>query len=517
MSQRRSSAVVLVTLAGSLVSTTIAVAILEHLAGLPDASSIYLLAVLAVAIAGGPIAASATAVAAFLLYDFLFTRPFLTLRVADPGEWLTLILLLAVGIVVGQLAGAQRDRAEAAERRARESLMLFNVSWILATRRETGTALAAIAALVERETRASRVWLTLGLDAAERVVADSGGQALPPRPAIIRVLKRRPGDLPARWLSVHEPRVRPASATGTEAYRVDVEAAGRSLGSLWSVRSRHAGPPNAEETRALASAADQVGQAIEQDRLRLEAAEAEVARRSDALKSALLDAVSHDLRTPLAAIRAAAGSLADPEVDLSLDEQRGLALSIDREAARLGRLVTNMLDLGRIEAGALRLDAEPFDLDDLVRTGLSHQVARAAVERPIEVDIPLDLPPVVVDATFFEPVLTNVVENALAYAPAPAAIRIRAREIEGGGVELSVEDGGPGVPQASLGRLFEKFYRVPGPDRPRHRGTGLGLAVAQGLLGAMGGGIAAERSELGGLAIRIRLPAAKRSAADGRS
>jgi two-component system sensor histidine kinase KdpD len=257
----------------------------------------------------------------------------------------------------------------------------------------------------------------------------------------------------------------------------------------------------------LAAAADQIGQAIEQDRLRAEATSAELARRSDALKTALLDSVSHDLRTPLASIRAAAGSLMDRSVDWSADEETAIVTTIDREAERLNRLVTNLLDVSRIEAGGLRAESEPYAVDDIVGTAIG-RLRPTLGRRTLTIDIPPDIPPVTVDATFIDQALTNVVENAVKYAPDGAPIRISARSAEPGRVRLLVEDGGPGVPAGALSRLFDKFYRVPRPGEGSRKGTGIGLTVVRGLVETMGGRVSAGPSELGGLAVAIDLAAA---------
>ncbi len=258
----------------------------------------------------------------------------------------------------------------------------------------------------------------------------------------------------------------------------------------------------------LAAAADQIGQAVEQDRLRDEATSAELARRSDALKTALLDSVSHDLRTPLASIRAAAGSLMDPDLSWSAEERRQAAGTIDLEAERLNRLVTNLLDMSRIEAGGLRADAEPYPLEDLVRTTL-RRLGRGVDQRHLDVAIPLDLPLVLVDPTFMDQILTNAIENAMKYTKPGAPIRISAKELTGTPrIRLTIEDGGEGVPDDALSQLFVKFFRVPRRGEGPRRGTGVGLSVVRGLVETMDGNVTARRSQLGGLALDIDLPRA---------
>jgi two-component system, OmpR family, sensor histidine kinase KdpD len=492
-----------------LAAATLLIAALEEGVGVPNASTVYLIAVVGAAIAFGTVPSVLTAVASFLLYDFLFTEPLHTLAVANPGEWLNLVLLLLVAIVVGQLGAVERNRAESAELRAREARVLFQVSRALATRETTGASLAAIVEILAHESGMSRVWVELGPETApRRVVADSAPGDTVAHPATHMVLARSPGDIPANWIRIHQPTARTrreAGPSGELAYRVNIEVARRTLGTLWGLRSAATAAPSREETRMLAAAADQIGQALEQDRLRVEATSAELARRSDALKTALLDSVSHDLRTPLAAIRAAAGGLMDPVVEWPAEERRAAAAAIDREAERLNRLVTNLLDLSRIEAGELVTLPEAFPVEDLVSTSL-RRLAPQLDGRQIEVAIPPDLPLVDVDATFMDQILSNLIDNALAYVPAGAAIRITAEQSGVSSVRLIVEDGGPGVPDSAIGSLFDKFFRVATPSNRASRGTGLGLAVVRGFVEAMGGRIGARRSALGGLAVEVDLP-----------
>jgi two-component system sensor histidine kinase KdpD len=496
-------AVAIPTLAGA----SLAIAILQDGLGVPNPSAVYILAVVAVAVVSGTRGAAIASVAAFLLYNFLFVEPRYTFTVANLGELLNLFLLLVVGFVVGQLAARQRARAEDAIARENEARALFQISRVLATRASTPEVLPTIATIVRDETGMTRVWIALGADAAaERATADTGDTEGRPPTDRHNVLQRMPGDVPARWNRVHQPsQQRARQATDVEVYRVRIDAAGESYGSIWAIRPRATPVPNRTQTRLLAAAADQIGQTLRQDRLAAEARAAEIARQSDMLKSALLQSVSHDLRTPLATIRAAAGTLR-PGVGLSEADQSESAEAIDREVEYLDRLVTNLLDLSRIEAGALRAELDVYELEDLVERTLQRVAPRLA-PRPVEVT--LTSPPVNVDPVFLDEALTNALENAAKYTPPDAPIRITATAPDRDGlVRLTVEDGGPGVPDDALPRLFDKFYRVPGGRGGSRSGTGIGLAVARGLIEAMGGRIAARRSELGGLAVDVDLPVA---------
>jgi two-component system sensor histidine kinase KdpD len=488
------------------------VALLQGPLKIANPSAAYLLAVVALAVVYGTRSAIAGSIGAFLLYDYLFVDPRFTLTVSTIEEWFNLVLLLVVGIVCGRLAGAQRDRAHEAETRERVTRALFEISRELASAQSAGPAMVAISELLRVETRMERVWIGISTTGSqERVAADSGPPPSVAPPAVHYILRRMPGDVPAQWVKVHAPTGplnggRPGSPVEIT-LRVPITSNGATLGSIWTRRTRQAGLPERPETRVLAAAADQLGRALERDRLVREAMSVEVARRSDALKSALLDSVSHDLRTPLASIRAAAGSLMDPTVSWSPEDERATAASIDREADRLNRLVSNILDLSRIEAGGLVAHHSAFPLEDLVPDVLE-RLEPVLGTRPIEVDIPGGLPPVDIDEVFIDQVLTNLLENTARYAGPGVAVRISARDLGAGRIGLTIEDAGQGVPADALPHLFEKFYRVPRSGEGARRGTGLGLAVVRGLVETMGGRINARPSALGGLAMDLELRAA---------
>jgi len=495
----------------SLVLATIAVAVLQDGLGIPNPSAIYLVAVVATALVSGTAGAVVTAIASFLLYDYLFVDPRYTFTVSSPGEYLGVVLLLFVGIVVGQLAALQRSRTRDAEAREREAFALFRVSRSLATRESTPQVLPELTQTLIAEAQMARVQFWVGADdASERLAADSSSEARPMLPTAYMVLRRTPGDAQAEWVRVHAAKTRARADSSMDGYRIRMEAPTGRYGSLWAFRSRGAQPPNRTETRLLAAAADQVGLALAHDQLAAEAQAAEISKQSDELKSALLQSVSHDLRTPLATIRAAAGSLR-PTSGLTDIERAQSAEAIDREVEYLNGLVTNLLDMSRIEAGALHAERDVFELDDLVCRTLERLRPRLKAH-PIEVA--LDAPPVLVDPIFLDSAITNILENAIKYTPPDAPIRLVASKLDDTTVRLTIEDGGPGVPDETLDRIFEKFYRVPGRQMTSRSGTGIGLAVVHGLVEAMGGNAMARLSELGGLAIDLDLPLAPVGSAD---
>ena len=492
----------------TLVACTLAAYWLERRLGLADASSVYLLGVAAIAINYGATAAVATAIGSFLAYNFLFVEPRYTFAVAHGREVLTLIVLLVIGVLIGRLAGQQRDRARQAARREREARALYSISWSLNAADSLDEAAGIIVDRLKHEARMDRVWIGVSRDGSrEQTLADSGGPGRLPDIGTHSVLHRAPIEGEATWLRLHPPvRRAPEESTALSLFRVELSAGDATLGSLWAARPRGLGEPRVEESRLMAAAADQIAQAIRRQALMASAAELEIARRSDALKSALLDSVSHDLRTPLATIRAAAGTLADQSIDLSDTDRIRLGEAIDAEAHRLNRLVGNLLDMSRIEGGELHPDVELVPVASIVEPVVDRLAAALASHR-LDLDLDESLPPVWADPLLLDQVLTNLLENAAKYAPAGARISVSAQAGDAGRMlRLAVEDSGSGVPDRLQTHLFEKFFRAPQAAGAGQRGTGLGLSVVRGLVMAMGGTVRAGNSRLGGLAITIELP-----------
>lgn len=489
----------------ALVLATLVVMVLERSIGIRPASSVYLLAVATIAIGFGSAAAVATAIGAFLTYNYLFVQPLYTFAVGNPNEILNLLLLLIVGILIGRLAGMQRDRAAEASRREREARALFGITRSLAGARRARDAFSAITDRLREETQMSRVWIGIGpTEAQEQILADSGEGPLPQASQHF-VMRRTPDERHSEWVRIKATGRHAEHQATEQLYRVAISDGTDAIGSLWALRNLTAGRPAAEESRLLAATADSVGQTVLRDRLGMQATELEIAQRSDELKTALLDSVSHDLRTPLATIRAAAGSLADREISWTDAERDRTARQIDFEAERLNRIVSNLLDMSRIQAGAIQPEIEMLPVEEACRAVLQH-AASSLGERPVRLEVPPELPPVLADPVMLEEVLVNLLENVVRYTPPDAPVLIGA-SAEDSKILLRVDDGGPGIPPEGLAKIFEKFYRDPSTRGRSGRGTGLGLAVVKGMVEAMGGKVWATRSELGGLGIRIELPA----------
>lgn len=502
---RRGLAIRVGWITATTVGLTIAVSVLEDLARISDASPVYLIVVVLAAETLGTRAAVATSICAFLVYDYLFTVPRLSLYVSDPAEWLSLLLFLLVAVVIGRLTSRLRERADIADRRVREGDALVSISRDIAMATTFERAAEAIAGRLRVDTEMEGVWISLAADAGTPVATagtvPAGSDALPPW-----VLVRSMVDDTTDWLRVVTGPA-PAQAPDYTRYDVPIEGDGGHAGRIHAVRAADAPTPGRGARRILALTADQLAIALRRDELLAEVTEAEIARQSDTLRAAILDSVSHDLRTPIAGIRALAGGLLDPELEPGPHDVRATAASIDAEGARLGELVASLLDMGRIQAGAVRAQLEPYDLAELVEGTLRHHPAPDP-RRAIEVGIDPSLPPVHADAVLLDVALGNVVDNAGRHAPEPARIRVTAAADGPGWICLVVDDGGPGVPAEALPRLFDRFYRVPEDLEPSRHGLGMGLAIARGFVEAMGGTIDASVSQLGGLAVRLRLRAA---------
>ena len=416
--------------------------------------ALYVLAVLPVAMLWGTALAAAVSVASMLAFNWFFLPPYHTFQLRDGTNWLVLAIDLAIAVAVGALAARARARREDAERRRAEANALAEVALELLRGRAPDDVLAELASLTAA---------VLGVSSARVELGD------PPAQAGERALA--------------------------------LEASLRRVGTLYVPERTTV--DDAVRRRFLPSVAALLAVALERDRLQGEALEAEALRRSDALKTALLRTVSHDLRSPLTAILASADALASPGLSLGADDRLGLAETIRAEASRLDRVVGQLLDLSRLEAGGAEPHRELWHADELVGqalAGLGRDAARVRLE------IPHDAPPVEVDAGQVERVLANLLANALRYSPPESGVVVRA---ERGATELRlhVVDRGPGLPDEQRDALFQPFRRG-----AAGHGSGLGLAIARGFAEANGGRLWAQDDPGGGHLV-LALPLAAREPA----
>ncbi len=519
---------------------SLAIAVVNVRARIPNISVLYLLVILALASTLGRGSAVFAALLAFLAYDFFFVEPLYTFTIRDPEEWLALLVFLLTAAVAGQLTAALRERAEEARRREADNAALYQSlnqalearaaeaqrrEQISATLYELSAQSRALVAKPEPDrflaALAARVVSIFGIRSCAILLPAAGGPLRVHRGhaaegGSIEPLDRNEEGL-AEWA------FRSARAVGPTRYHhilfVPLQASHRRLGLLRveQAESRQLGDADVE---LLATFAAQAALALEQARLEREAVRAEVLARADQLKDALISSVSHDLRTPLASIRAAAGSLLQEDIEWDPETRREFAAAIDEEAARLNRLVGAMLDMSRIEAGALRARKELYPLDALIRTAIA-RLTPLAGDRPVVLDLAADLPPIPLDPVQIDQVLTNLLENAFKYSPAgtPLTIAVALRAVPDGkddAVQVSVTDRGPGIAPVERERVFDKFYRL--GKHEGVQGSGLGLAITRGLIEAHGGRIWVEEGVGGGTRFVFSLPLlAVDGPADGRS
>jgi two-component system sensor histidine kinase KdpD len=449
-----------------VVLTLVCTALRSHLS-LATEGSLFLLAVIITSLVGGFYPALAAAVVGSLLLNYYFVPPVHTFTIAQPANIVALAIFLLTAVLVSQVVDIAATRSVQAARASAEAETLSTFAGSL-LRGEQGLP-----------TLLDRVRETFAMRSVSLV--------------------RRRTDAPAssgaagQWETVatvgaDPPRCPPdgdASAPIDDDHTLVL--CGRTL--------------PAEDQRVLTAFAAQVGVAYRQGQLAQAAAAVEPLAESERQRTALLNAVSHDLRSPIAAAKAAVTSLHAPDVDWDPDARRELLDTADAALDRLTQLVTNLLDMSRLEAGALPVLNEPVGLDDVVM----HAVRDA--NGKVDVDVPADLPEVLADPGLLERVVANLLQNALRHSPDGRPVRI-AGSAHGDHVELRVIDRGPGIPPESVPGIFEAFQRSSDSSQDG-AGVGLGLAIARGFTNAMGGTIAAEETPGGGATLVVTLRAAR--------
>lgn len=454
----------------------------------------YLLAVVVASVRLGRKPAIATALLGVLAFDFFFVPPRLTFVVADTQYLLTFLGLFVVGAVISTLVAHARERAEVMRAREVHTASLYYLSRDLAAAVDINAVLKAVVGNVEEALGAQVVILLpegerldilaasegLVLDLKEQAVADWAFRNSHPAGRATDTLVS--ADL------IYLPLQTPASVLGVMGVRLESE------------QEYHL----QDNRRLLDAFATQAAMAVERIRFSRQAEQAQILQARENLERALLNSISHDLRTPLVSVTGVLTSLKEG-THLSDRSRRELLETACSEAERLNRFVGNLLDMTRIEAGAIRLNVELCDVQDLVGCALAATEQRIG-NRRIEVRLADDLPPVPMDLVLMTQVLVNLLDNAHKYAPEESLIEITAAADENL-LTLEVSDRGPGVPEHDLKRVFDKFYRIPIPEGAG--GTGLGLSICKGIVEAHVGRIAAENRTGGGLKIVIRLPLSK--------
>jgi two-component system sensor histidine kinase KdpD len=435
----------------------VTVAALDAVAPITGLGVVYMLAVIFVAIRRGEVPALATALASVAVLNFFFIAPRYRLTIGDSHNVVALGVLLISALVVGRLAAAARARADEAAARAEQA----------AAREREANVLA---------------------EAASALLADSstGGSAL--TGARMEQALKAAG---ARLDLKHAP------CPGEDEIALPLRL---SHGTGWLYVDRDGPWTRAEAERIVGALGDLIDVAHERERIASSAAETEATRRADVAKTAIMHAISHDLRTPLTAITTAAGALTEP--DLADDDRRELTSVLGTEADRLATLVADLLDLSRIEAGAVNPQTDWCDLHDTV-TRAAEQVRAQRGDHAIRFDLPAELPLVRADAAQLERVFSNLIDNAVKFSPPEQPVEIRGLA-SNARVTIRVVDHGRGIPPSQQSQVFEPFVR----GRDTQTGSGLGLAICRGFVEANGGRITLQSRARDGSAFAVSFPVA---------
>ena len=470
--------------------------LVEPYIGIESVDLVFLTAVVGIAVRFGLWPSLATVILSSLAYNFFFLPPTWTFTIADPTNVAALVLFAVVAVVVSNLASRAREQAVAAGLRARTTEALYGFSRKLATSGTLDDVLWASAYQIASMTRSSVV-LVLPGDGGLEVAA-----AYPPEDTLDAA------DLAAaRWTFENAtPAGRGADTLpGAPRLFLPLRTARGTIGVIGLEPPQPGALLTPDERRLLDALADQAALAIERVHLVDDLDRARRDAETDRLRQALLTSLSHDLKTPLAAILGSASTLRDLDASLDAAAKAELLGTVIEEAERLNRFIANLLDMTRLEAGALAPKLGPHDLTDIV----SGAIDRATSMLPaggVRRDLPDDLPMIEIDPILLEQALFNLVDNAAKHGAGP--VTLEARE-DGRRVILRIMDEGTGLPPDDVERVFGKFYRAEKVDSVR-AGTGLGLAVARGFVEAMGGTLeAANRADRQGAVFTLTLPASE--------
>jgi two-component system sensor histidine kinase KdpD len=454
---------------------------------------VYLLGIVAVAMRTGRGPSLVAAVLGVAAFDFFFVPPHFTFAVSDTRYLFTFLVMLIVSLVISGLTVRTRSQAQAARHREQQTAALYAMSRELAGTRGVD-ALLQIAMRHVAEVFRSQV----------AVLVPGPGGALAPGPG--GQFEVEPNDLGVgRWVFEHRQPAGLGTATlpGASALYVPLLGSTGPVGVLGLRPSDRHAMDEPERLHQLETFAAQTALALERARLAGEAQEAEVRIETERLRNSLLSSVSHDLRTPLATITGAVSAILDDGGRLDAATQRELLESVHEEAERLNRLVHNLLEMTRLESGALPLQRELHPSEEVIGAALG-RLAKRLADRRVTTKVPSDLPLVPMDDVLIEQVLVNLLDNALKYTPAGSPIEVIATATDQS-LTIEVADHGPGLPPGEEDKVFEKFFR--GEQRVA-RGAGLGLAICRGIVRAHGGRIWAQNLPGGGVAFLFTLPLA---------
>ena len=484
----------LIALVAVAMALGVGVVILPWL-GIENVDLVFLTAVVGVAVRYGLWPSLVASVAASLCYNFFFLPPIYTFTITDPTNVAAFVFFIIMAVIVSSVAARVRTQAVGAMARARNTEALYAFSRKLAS---TGTLDDVLWATAYQTALMLKVRVVLLLPENGTIAVRTG---YPPEDTLDAA------DLAAAtWAWENDKPAGRGSDTLPGAKRLFLPMhTGRGLIGIVGIDSDKPGPLLTPDQRRLLDALmDQAALAIERVRLVEDLDRAKRTAETDRLRSALLTSISHDLKTPLASVLGAAGTLRSLSGSLDANAKADLISTIIDEAERLNRFIANLLDMTKLESGAVVPNAALHDLGEIVGSAL-RRASKILGQHRVEVDLARDLPMVAIDPVLFEQVLFNVLDNAAKYAPAETTIRIQSwRERES--VGLHILDEGDGIPPDDLEHIFDKFYRAQKADHVR-AGTGLGLAISRGFVEAMNGTIvAANRTDRTGAIFTITLP-----------
>ena len=487
----------------------------DHL-GVLSALLLFLLLSLALALVAGSGPATLSAVLSFLAFNYFFIPPYHRLTIARTEHVLALFAYLAVAVVTGQLVAGIRARTEVAEREQRRTALLYELNAALVAGVTLDSILTRIVEWVVHVYGADRCRLLLPDDDQLTVRArfpatltdtiDRQDLAV----ATWAIEHRTPAGRSTAGRRIHQPRgtarvgPTPPRRFGADVLYLPIATSDRTIGVLEVGGKPGGGRFNEEDELLLTSFANQAALSLERASLTEEAGRAALLAQSDELKSALLATVSHDLRTPLAAIKASVTSLLDSSVPWDDLARAEFLQAIDEETDRLTLIISNLLDLSRIEGGALRPAKEWYDIAELI-ADVAQRLRGRTPGRTLVVEVEPDLPIAHFDYVEIAQVLLNLGENAAKYAPPGTPIVLSARRVPRA-IEIAVRDHGPGISAPMLPHLFEKFYRA--EPTGRVGGTGIGLTICKGLVEAHGGRIWVTSREGEGTTVSFTIPLA---------
>ncbi|MGE3935692.1 MAG: ATP-binding protein [Rhodospirillaceae bacterium] len=492
--------------AASLAMVAVALGIalgLQQTLDVENIALVFLTAVLVSAISYGLGPSLFTCLAAVLAYNFFFLPPLYTFTIADPENVVALFFFATVAAIASNLTARVRDQAVVARQRARMTDELYRFSRKLAGTATIDDLLWATAYQIALMLKV-RVVLLLPEPGDGSLAVQVG---YPPEDTLDEAELAA-----AKWCwSNDRPAGRGADTLPGGKWLFLPMRTGRGpVGVIGLDRDRPGPLLTPDQRRLLDALADQAALGIERVNLARDVDRARLAAEAEQLRSALLTSISHDLRTPLASILGSATSLRTYREALDEPAQRDMIATIQDEAERLNRFIANLLDMTRLESGAIAPKAELIDLADIVGSALE-RAGKVLAQHRVTVDLAADLPMLRLDPVLFEQVLFNLLDNAAKYAPAGTEIAIDGRQ-DGDTVRVRVRDEGDGIPPADLERIFDKFYRVQAADR-RRAGTGLGLAICRGFVEAMGGVIGAANRPGRGAEFTVVMPVPTAAAA----